>query len=155
VPDIRCVGRLPPSEVHLPDELFSYTTTTDRSIHSRPHLFFLIHTSLLPWCCSSHPNGQQNCSISEHWPCPLRLLLHKAARAPVRGTRGEGASICNRSPRPGARRRRELLLPVAKGAAGEWELTGAVAPRGWVSSFRCPWPLAATVVVRRQRLSAR
>jgi hypothetical protein len=45
-------------------------------------------------------------------------LLREAARAPVRGTRGAGASIRNRSPRPGARRRRELLLPVAKGAAG-------------------------------------
>jgi hypothetical protein len=82
VPDVRCVGRLPPSEVHLPDELFSSTTTTDRSIHSRPHLFFLIHTSLLPWCCSSHPNGQQNCSFSERWSCPLRLLLREAALPP-------------------------------------------------------------------------
>jgi hypothetical protein len=71
---------------------------------------------------------------------PLRLLLREATRAPVRGTPGAGASIRNRSPRPGARRRRELLLPVAKGAAREWELAGAVAPRGWVSSFAVRGP---------------
>jgi hypothetical protein len=90
VPDVRCVGRLPPSEVHLPDELFSSTTTTDRSIHSHPQLFFLIHTSLLPWCCSSHPNGQQNCSFSERWPCPpydcsfAKLLERQSGARPVR-----------------------------------------------------------------------
>jgi hypothetical protein len=103
------------------------------------HIFSFSSTplslSLFPWCCSSHPSGQQNCSFAERWPCPLRLLLREAAQAPVRGTRGAGAPIRNRSPRPGARRRRELLLPVAKGAAGERELAGAVAPRGWVSSF--------------------
>jgi hypothetical protein len=71
---------------------------------------------------------------------PPTTAPSRSCSSASQGTRGAGASIRNRSPRPGARRRRELLLLVAKGAAGEWELAGAVAPCGWVSSFAVRGP---------------
>jgi hypothetical protein len=122
------------SPPQLPRPIHPFSST---SFLSHPHLSLTMVLLVAPQTASKTAPSQS----AGH--APLRLLLREAARAPVRSTRGAGASIRNRSPRPGARRRRELLLPVAKGTAREWELAGAVAPRGWVSSFavRGPsWP---------------
>jgi hypothetical protein len=47
---VRCVAQLPPREVHLSYELFSSTTITDWSIHSRTRLFVrsICHMSYSP-----------------------------------------------------------------------------------------------------------